>query len=184
LGTTADDLSISEFAASIEGLSTEDMIAGGSVPQIDLQAERAVQNVCLEAAEAGLLTSAHDCSDGGLAVALAECCFSSLNREGIGAEVVLTENLTGALSPASMLFSESPSRIILSFPESSLAAIAEIAKRENSPFNVIGNVGGGSLGIKLGDTEAISVAVAKLENVWRGSLSQKLEAEVMAAGME
>ena len=50
------------------------------VPQIDLQAELAVQHVCLEAAEAGLLASAHDCSDGGLAVALAECCFSSLNR--------------------------------------------------------------------------------------------------------
>src|SRR5882672_2039151 len=89
LGTTADDISISEYAATIDGVSTEQMIAEGSVPQIDLKLECAVQQVCLEAAEAGLLASAHDCADGGLAVALAESCFSSLNRSGIGAEIVL-----------------------------------------------------------------------------------------------
>jgi phosphoribosylformylglycinamidine synthase len=184
LGTTADDLSISEFAASIEGITTADMIAGGTVPEIDLQRERSVQNVCLEAAEAGLLASAHDCSDGGLAVALAECCFSSLNRDGNGAEVALPENLTASLSSVSSLFSESPSRIVLSFPETSLATITEIAKRENCPFTVIGQVGGASLRIRLGDTEAISAEISELENVWRGSLAKKLEAEVMAAGME
>src|SRR4029434_4664513 len=72
LGNTADDLSISEFRATIDGVSSEQMIADGSVPMIDLQLEFAVQQVCLEAAEAGLLASAHDCADGGLAVALAE----------------------------------------------------------------------------------------------------------------
>jgi phosphoribosylformylglycinamidine synthase len=184
LGTTADDLSLSEFAASVVGLSTEDMIAGGTVPQIDLQAERRMQNVCLEAAEAGLLASAHDCSDGGLAVALAECCFSSLNRQGLGAEVTLPENLTAPLSPVSMLFSETPSRIILSFPESSLAAIEQIAKREDCPCVVIGRVGGAGLRINLAGAEAISQDVGELETVWRGSLARKLEAEVMAAGME
>ena len=50
-----------------------------------------MQRVCLEAAEAGLLASAHDCADGGLAVALAESCFSSLNRSGIGAEIDASE---------------------------------------------------------------------------------------------
>ncbi len=184
LGATADDLSISEFASSVDGVSTDEMIAGGAVPQIDLQRERAVQNVCLEAAEAGLLASAHDCSDGGLAVALAECCFSSLNRNGIGADVALPESLTASLSPVSTLFSESPSRIILSFSESSLPTITEMARRAGSPFNVIGQVGGANLRIKLGDAEAISVEIDELESAWRGSLVQKLEAEVMAAGME
>jgi phosphoribosylformylglycinamidine synthase len=184
LGTTADDLSISEFAASVEELSTEEMIAGGTLPQIDLQAERAVQNACLEAAEAGLLASAHDCSEGGLAVALAECCFSSLNRSALGAVITLPESLTTSLSTASMLFSESPSRIILSFPESSLATIAKIATRVNCPFTVIGHVGDASLRIRLGEAEVISVDVEALENLWRGSLAKKLEAEVMAAGME
>lgn len=178
LGTTADALAISEYAATVAGLSTEEMIAGGSVSKIDLQAERAVQNVCLEAAEAGLLASAHDCSDGGLGVALAECCFSSLNRPGLGADI----NLSDSLPPPSALFSESPSRIIISFPAFSSAAIENVAARENCPFTVIGQVGGNSLRIILGEEEVISAEVSGMEEVWRSSLSRKLEGEVMAAG--
>ena len=188
LGITGDDISISEYAATIEGLSTEAMIAGGMVPKINLQTEVAVQTVCLEAAETGLLRSAHDCSDGGLAVALAECCFSSLNREAIGATISLPETLAdgmpGSLSTLSTLFSESPSRIIISFPESSRDAIESITSRNNCPLTMIGQVGGDQLRIKVGEEEAISADVRELENVWRGSLSKKLEAEVMAAGRE
>jgi phosphoribosylformylglycinamidine synthase II len=180
LGETADDLSISEYAATVEGFSTQEMIAEGTVPRIDMQKEVAVQAVCLEAAEAGLLTSAHDCSDGGLAVALAECCFSSLNHEAVGAAVSLPDSL----SAASALFSESPSRIIISFPESSRGAIEDIARQEGSPFAVIGRVGGEKLRITVGDAEVISAEVSDLESPWRSSLSKKLEAEVMAAGME
>ena len=93
LGTTHDDLSMSEFAVSVAGVTTGEIAAAGKVPTLDLDRELAVQKTCLAAAEAGLLLSAHDCSDGGLAVALAEWCFSSLGREAIGAEV----NLDGAL---------------------------------------------------------------------------------------
>jgi len=130
LGTTADDLSISEYAAVIDGISTAEMIAGGTVPRIDLQVESAVQNACLTAAEAGLLRSAHDCSDGGLAVALAESCFSSLNGPGLGANI----SLAGPLPVTSTLFSESPSRIIISFAAASRTEIETIAKRENCPL--------------------------------------------------
>jgi phosphoribosylformylglycinamidine synthase II len=180
LGLTGNDLSISEYAAVVEGQSTEEMIANGAVPRIDLKAELAVQNVCLEAAEAGLLSSAHDCSDGGLAVALAECCFSSLNHQRIGADITIQNSLP---IPAA-LFSESPSRIVISFPESSQTAVADIAARYNCPFTLIGRAGGEALKIKVGDTEVVSAEVAALEDVWRSSLSKKLEAEVMAAGRE
>jgi phosphoribosylformylglycinamidine synthase subunit PurL len=180
LGITADDLSISEYAAVVEGKSTEEMIANGAVPGIDLAVEVVVQNVCLEAAEAGLLSSAHDCSDGGLAVALAECCFSSLNHQRIGAEITVQNSLP---IPAT-LFSESPSRIIVSFPESSQTAVADIAARHNCPFTLIGRAGGEALKIKVGDGEVVSAQVAGLEDAWRSSLSKKLEAEVMAAGRE
>ncbi len=180
LGTTADDLSISEYAATIEANSTEQMIAEGSVPKIDLMVEAAVQAVCLEAAESGLLASAHDCSDGGIAVALAESCFSSLNRQAIGAEVSLDDSLP----TTSALFSESPSRIIVSFPESSRAALHEMAGRHNSPFKVIGKVGGSRLRIRHAEQEPIAIDVHQLESGWRSSLSKRLEAEVMAAGME
>jgi phosphoribosylformylglycinamidine synthase len=178
LGMTRDDLSLSEYAAVIEGAATADMVLNGSVPSLDLQLELAVQTTCLEAAEAGLLASAHDCSDGGLAVALAECCFSSLNRAGCGADVSLSDSLT----TASVLFSESPSRIIVSFPESSLAEMQALAARAGCPFNVIGSGGGNRLRIRLNDVELVSTAVSELEDVWRGSLSRKLDAEVMAAG--
>jgi phosphoribosylformylglycinamidine synthase len=181
LGNTADDLSISEFRATIDGVSSDEMIADGSVPRIDLQLECAVQRVCLEAAEAGLLASAHDCADGGLAVALAENCFSSLNRSGIGAEIDASEVATASLSATSVLYSESPSRIILSFPRSSLALIEDLASRANCPITILGQVGGDRLRIRIGGEELISAAVSELENVWRGSLAKKLEAEVMAA---
>jgi phosphoribosylformylglycinamidine synthase len=184
LGNTADDLSISEYRATIDGVSSDEMIANGSVPGIDLQLECAVQRVCLEAAEAGLLSSAHDCADGGLAVALAESCFSSLNRSGIGAELDASEVATDSLSATSVLYSESPSRIILSFPRSSVALIEDLASRANCPITILGQVGGDRLRIRIGDEEVISAAVGELENVWRGSLAKKLEAEVMVAGRD
>lgn len=184
LGNTADDLSLSEYAATIEGASTEQMIESGSVPKLDLELELAVQRVCLEAAEAGLLASAHDCSDGGLAVALAECCFSSLNRPAVGAEVVIAKTSAASLPGKTMLFSESPSRIIVSFPETALAQMQQLAERANCPLTTIGNVSGETLRIQYGDDEAVSLTVSELEKVWRGSLAKKLEAEVMAAGME
>jgi phosphoribosylformylglycinamidine synthase subunit PurL len=184
LGKMADDLSLSEYAATIEGSSTEQMIDTGAVPALDLELECAVQKVCLEAAEGGLLASAHDCSDGGLAVTLAESCFSSLNRNAIGADVVLPDSLIESLSPASALFSESPSRIVISFAASSLPAITQIAEREKCPLTILGKVGGKQLRIALGDEEVVATDVAELETTWRGSLARKLEAEVMAAGME
>jgi phosphoribosylformylglycinamidine synthase len=139
-----------------------------------------VQNACLAAAEAGLLHSAHDCSDGGLAVALAESCFSSLNRPGLGADI----SLDGPLPVTTTLFSESPSRIIISFAASARTEIESIAQRENCPFTMIGEVGGDTLQIKVGDEKVVSANIAELESVWRASLPKKLEAEVMAAGRE
>jgi phosphoribosylformylglycinamidine synthase II len=177
LGTTADDLSISEYANSIAGPSTEQGEA--NVPRLDLDLELKVQQACLEAAEAGLLQSAHDCSDGGIAVTLAESCFSSLNRSGIGADV----EIRGALPAANLLFSESPSRIIISFAESAREAIEDIARRRVCPFAILGSVGGNRLRIKTRAT-VIDSAVEALEDAWRGSLPNKLQAEAMAAGRE
>jgi len=171
LGTTHDDLSMSEFAASIGGVTS------GSVPELDLDRELAVQKACLAAAEAGLLLSAHDCSDGGLAVALAESCFSSLGREAIGAEV----NLEGSLGPTAQLFSESPSRIIVSFNAADANALKEIAESNNAPFIILGRVGGTRLAISVNGNEAVSADVSDLEAAWRSALSDKLQAEVVSA---
>jgi phosphoribosylformylglycinamidine (FGAM) synthase-like enzyme len=180
LGETNDDLSISEYAATVEGRSTEEMIREGRVPVLDLERERAVQEACLRAAESGLLRSAHDCSDGGLAVALAECCFSSLNREAIGAAV----ELEGTLPARTLLFSESPSRIIVSFDESALSAVEEIAARTNCPLTILGRTVEERLSIKANGEEVVNLSLSELETAWRTSLATKLRAEVMAAGAE
>jgi len=180
LGTTQDDLSMSEYAVTIAGISTEEITAQGHVPHLDLERERVVQQVCLEAAESGLLRSAHDCSDGGLAVALAECCFSSLTRDGVGAEI----DLQGTLPTATLLFSESPSRIILSFEAAARSDVEKIAKLAGCPFGVIGHVGGKQLRINANGKEDIAGEVSELEASWRNALSRKLQAEAIAAAME
>jgi phosphoribosylformylglycinamidine synthase len=180
LGVTNDDLSISEFAASVQGLSTQEMIAIGEVPKLDLRQEIAVQATCLEAAEADLLQSAHDCSDGGLATALAEACFSTLARPAIGAKI----DFETSLQTSAALFAESPSRIIVSFAKNAIPQMTELAKRHDCPLQIIGTVGGDTLRINLNQVEAINAKVEELERVWRSALPQKLVAQAMAAGRE
>jgi phosphoribosylformylglycinamidine synthase len=181
LGETSDDLGVSEYAATVEGRTVDEMIASGArVPRLDLGRERAVQEAALRAIEEGLLQSAHDASDGGLTVALAECCFSSLNRRAVGADV----ELTGELSTAAQLFGESPSRIVVSFEERALARVEEIASAEGIPFRVIGRTGGASLRVSVNGAECVAQDVGELEEIWRGSLAEKLQAEVLAAAAE
>ena len=180
LGMTREDLSISEYAAVIEEKSFDELIGQGRVPVLDLEAEVSVQTACLRAAENGLLRSAHDCSDGGLAVALAECCFSSLNREVFGAEV----DLTGEYNLATRLFSETPSRIVVSFDQSALGDIEEIVAAASCAMTILGNVGSDRLRIESDGEEVIQLDVAEMERAWRSSLAAKLQTEVLAAGAE
>lgn len=172
LGEMKNDLAASEYAQTILGLTTDELIEAGEVPQIDLDMEKRVQEACLKLAGEILLESAHDCSDGGLAVAIAESCFSSLNREACGAEI----NLTGEnLSNESLLFSESPSRIVISFATEKLERIRAIAEEINCPFQIIGKVTGEDLKIKTNEAEAVSHSIAELETVWANSLEKQLE---------
>ena len=180
LGATHDDLSVAEYRAIVGSQTTAEMIRDGRLPAIDLEAERAVQTACLRAAEAGLLRSAHDCSDGGLAVALAECCFSSLNGVAMGADI----DVTGENDLAARLFGETPSRIIVSFDESALGDIEEIVAAAGCPMTLLGNVGSDRLRIESDGEEVIHLDVAEMETAWRSSLQGKLQAEVLAAGAE
>ena len=180
LGMTREDLSVSQYAAVIDNAATDDFIASGRVPQLDLDAERAVQTACLRAAENGLLRSAHDCSDGGLAVTLAECCFSSHNRAAFGADI----DLTGEYDLATRLFSETPARIIVSFDQASLGDIEEIVAAASCQMTLLGNVGSDRLRIESDGEEVIQLDITEMENAWRSSLKQKLQTEAMAAGAE
>ena len=176
LGATADDLLMSEYAVSVAGMTPAELIERGEVPQLDLNLEGFVQRACLQAAEAGLLKSAHDCSDGGFAVALAESCFSTHGHDAIGATV----ELGNTLAPAVELFSETPSRIVISFDPSDAEAVQQIANNNQAPFAIIGRVGGDQLRIHTGDEEVVAATVAELESAWRSGLADKLHPEALA----
>jgi phosphoribosylformylglycinamidine synthase len=172
LGETKNDLSVSEYAQTILGYSTDELVESGDVPFIDLQTEKRVQETCLKLIDGYLLKSAHDCADGGLAVAIAESCFSSLNRERVGAEIELSNE---DLSNEASLFAESPSRIVVSFAAENLEKVRAIAAENACPFEVIGKIGGEDLAIKINNREIIRAPIAKLETVWENSLEKQLE---------
>ena len=114
----------------------------GAPVGIDLDAEAALQRAVLEIARATLLHSAHDISDGGFAVCLAEACIA----HGHGVRVALP---AAEDAPAhALLFSEEPSRIVVSLPASNVDAVREICARHEVPFREIGNVTGDSLAIE------------------------------------
>jgi phosphoribosylformylglycinamidine synthase len=171
LGLTRNDLGASEALSILTGET------GGAVPQLDLGVETAVQKVCLEAIQAGLVRSAHDCSDGGLALALAESCFSSYGRGAFGARIDLSEHakLSGISDSAALLFSESPSRIIISVKPEQVSEVKDIARQTGVDCAVIGEVGGDELSVANAGEPLIKVAVASLEEAWSAALSSHLD---------
>ncbi|HSF25098.1 MAG TPA: AIR synthase-related protein, partial [Blastocatellia bacterium] len=163
---TRHDLGASEYALATRGKGE------GRVPELDLDLERRAQEACLRAIQAGLVESAHDCSDGGLSVALAESCFSSYRRNAIGCRV----NLEGDLSSAAMLFSESPSRIVLSAFQANVGQIVALAEELGVAAAVIGRTGGERLVIEANGTRMIDRAVVEIESAWRNALPRVLDA--------
>ncbi|HEX8286382.1 MAG TPA: phosphoribosylformylglycinamidine synthase subunit PurL [Pyrinomonadaceae bacterium] len=172
LGETKNDLAGSEYAQTVLGFSTEELIENGEVPKIDLDTEKTVQRACLNLIDKFAIKSAHDCSDGGLAVAIAESCFSRLNHAAKGAEIELKNE---SLADEALLFAESPSRIVVSFSPEKLEQVKTIVEENGCPFTVIGKVTGDKLRIKMNDKTAINAPVSELENVWATSLQNKLE---------
>ncbi|MGE0105179.1 MAG: phosphoribosylformylglycinamidine synthase subunit PurL [Blastocatellales bacterium] len=171
LGRTGNDLGASELLSELTGLET------GAVPKLDLKTEKSVQDTCLEAIGAGLVRSAHDCSDGGLAVALAECCFSSYRRDALGARIDLDAHaeVSGIGDAATLLFAESPSRIIISASPENVPAIEELASKFGVACLRIGEVGGGNLTISLNGANLIDASVSSFETAWRSALSFHLD---------
>ena len=134
LGDTADELGGSEYLKVIH-----DKIAGVS-PAIDWPAEKALIECLTGAASAHLLISAHDLSEGGLAVALAESCLQG----GIGAEV----EIPGELAPVTALFSETQARALVSVAPDKLDAFTAMARQKGVPVHALGTVGGDSLSVE------------------------------------
>ncbi|MFQ5666288.1 MAG: phosphoribosylformylglycinamidine synthase subunit PurL [Candidatus Binatia bacterium] len=158
LGRTREELGASEYLVLAHGL------ARGAPPWIDLQVEQRLQQVCQAAIAAGLVHSAHDVGEGGLAVALAECCISG-PRAGLGAVIELEE----AMRPDALLFGESQSRIILSLPRRQLGHLRELAAGAEVPLAVLGEVRGQRLVVG----SLIDVALQDMSQAWAAALPRR-----------
>ncbi len=171
LGATREDLGGSEY------LKVQHSREQGSPPYLNLDTEQAVQSCVLQLIRTGLIQSAHDCSDGGLAVALAECCMSGPDQAR-GAVVRLNP---GRQRIDSMLFGESQSRIVVSAKPVQRQAVLAQAQQLGVPAAVVGAVGGAALVIYLGDerstTKTIDLPVATIADRWGLSLERRLSQE-------
>jgi len=94
---------------------------------------------------------------------------------------IIEVDLAGEPGPTALLFSESPSRIVITFDAAEAHTIQEIAERNHAPFAIIGRVGGSDLRITVERTEVVAASVSNLEEVWRTALSSKLQAELVSS---
>ncbi|MEK4997018.1 phosphoribosylformylglycinamidine synthase subunit PurL [Paenibacillus sp. FSL H7-0918] len=157
LGVTKAELGGSEFQYAVHGVTE------GRPPALDLATEKKLLNAVLTSIRGGLVRSAHDLSEGGLAVALAESCISG----EIGANVELSAN---GLRSDVAFFSESQSRIVLTAaPERAEELKAAIAA-SGVPVEIIGTVGGDRLRVNLDGVSALDEAVAELKFVWEDAI--------------
>ncbi len=154
LGETAAELGGSEYLSVVHGK------VAGRPPAVDLGAERAVHEALLECIAAGIVRSAHDCSEGGSGVALAECCIAG----GLGAHVTLDDDL----APAYSLFSETQGRIVVTCDEDDAERMVGILVGRGVPYSVIGEVGGSALHI----ADAVDLPVERLASAWEPTLER------------
>ena len=154
----------SEYAKEILGL------VWGYPPELDLVKEAAAQKVVVELIQQGLVDSVHDCSDGGIAVALAEKTFPGM----IGANVNIASN---ELPSEFVLFGEDASRIVISSDPSNVTRIRQIAQTHGITADAVGETGGDRLEISLDGKTVVTVSLAELNSEYEGALESALRAD-------
>jgi len=138
-----------------------DRVAGRLAP-LDLAQERRVHEACRAAIAAGLVRSAHDCSEGGLAVTLAESCISG--PRSIGAQVDVS---AGDGRADLLLFGEGPSRVVVSVPSHAERHFEGLMGEFALPWRWIGRVGGESLVIARNGKALVGASVDRMAHAWR-----------------
>ena len=161
IGFTMEELGGSEYLKVLFD-KTE-----GKPPVLDRKNEKQVQEFCLELIQKGLIQSAHDCSEGGLAIAVAESCFAA-PEEALGAKLELESTLRGD----TLLFGESQSRIVISFPEELTEQIENLALSYHVDFSLIGVTGGSQFTVSINGQEYIKQEIESIKNIWKTSLGR------------
>jgi phosphoribosylformylglycinamidine synthase len=148
----------------------------GAPPRADLKEAKLMHDTLLEMIRQGLVRSAHDCSEGGLAVALAECCISNplsaLNGNGfVGATIDLTE-FEERLD--AVLFGESQSRVVISCRAEDVATIRAIAHERSLALTALGTTGGDTLKLET-RRGRLAYALSELWDTWYHSVTRVME---------
>ncbi len=169
LGDNRGELGGSEYVAQVHG------VVAGQPPAIDLSRERALQQLVVASIREGLVDSAHDCSEGGLAIALAECCFDT---GGIGVEVDVppVTGVAAAFVIDATLFGEDASRVVISTDEERFSRLLAAAERAGVPLRQIGRSGGDRVRLAVSGETAIDVSVADAEEAWATAIETRMSA--------
>jgi phosphoribosylformylglycinamidine synthase len=158
----------SEYAKEILGA------VWGYPPALDIEREATLQRALIAIIDAGLAESAHDCADGGLAVALVESALPA----GVGFKVTLPKQKLALEIP---LFAEDASRVVLSCDRTHLARIQQIAEEYGVAADVLGETGSDQVEISVDGQTVISASVAELRDAYEGSLEKALRTDPSVA---
>jgi len=163
LGATAPTLGGSEYLKVFHGL------VSGLPPTLDLEVEYALQRLVVDLVGTGTLQSANDCSDGGLAVALAECM---VDTDGVGCEVMVPASSQG---PIVSLFGEASSQVVVSVRETDADRVAAAAAAAGVPSQVLGSTGGSRIRISVDGKPVVDVTLAEAAAAWTTGVSRYFE---------
>ena len=168
LGTGHGELGGSEYLKIIHGL------VRGVPPRLDLELEKALQGLLVRGVSDGLIKSAHDCAEGGLAVALAECCFGST----MGATADVPEVAVAAShGDVAALFGESASRVLVSVDAGRTAEVQALARDAGVAAAVVGRVGGDRIRIAVAGRVVLDELVTDVEPLWLNAINGYFESK-------
>jgi phosphoribosylformylglycinamidine synthase II len=164
LGENTNEIGGSEYLAWIHG------VVAGAPPSVNLEGEKQLIDALLESIRAGHVRSAHDCSEGGLSVALAECCVADRTRP-MGAMVDLSA--WTSLPQRALLFGEAQGRVVVSTANST--AVLATAKKHGVPARVIGKVAVASAGLQVrGTTAALTISGERMIDAYHEALPRAM----------
>jgi phosphoribosylformylglycinamidine synthase len=165
LGENTGELGGSEYLATMHAT------VAGMPPALNLEREAALQKLVIMLIRDARIESAHDCSEGGLAVALAESTFDT---GGLGVTVDLPAAGGDAFAVNATLFGESASRIVVSARAEQAASVLAAAKAAGVPASEIGRVGGDHITLSVNGQVAVHQAVTEAENAWATAIEKKM----------
>ena len=166
LGESRAELGGSEYLKVMHGL------INGVPPALDLNGEKALQQLLVHGAADGLIQSAHDCAEGGLAVTVAESCFDT----GLGASVdVAAVDAAGGHTEIATLFGESASRVVVSVRSNHVDELLERARNAGVPAVLIGTVGGDRIRMSIAGQLVIDESLKDAERIWSNAIGSYFE---------